>query len=282
MWTIYKLTNKINNKVYIGQTCQKPEDRWNDHRRNSGKLGTPLSNAIEKYGWNNFDKEIIDYASSLKEANEKEQYWIEYYQCATSAYGKESGYNITLGGQGVSKISPIEQKEMLKLWKEGNNVTQISITTKHDRHIVSRILQNLGITEEDFKERKGFFFHTVYVFDIKGKLIETFPCLLETKQKYNYINSSQIEGVLHHRHASTHNLIFLYEEDLNKLKEHIERTNKSHRGKIKSINIITKEEKIYNTTADAFRDTGIDRHTIRNRINKQIIKDNIKWEDIIE
>lgn len=68
---IYKITNKINGKSYIGQTTRNVETRFIEHcsKRDSN---TAISNAIEKYGRENFTIEIVFYASSMEELNKKE------------------------------------------------------------------------------------------------------------------------------------------------------------------------------------------------------------------
>ena len=72
---IYKRTNLINNKVYIGQTINNPEIRWKAEDTSQQAIGV----AVRTYGSENFLNEIIDYASSREELNEKEKYWISYY-----------------------------------------------------------------------------------------------------------------------------------------------------------------------------------------------------------
>jgi superfamily II DNA or RNA helicase len=90
-WCIYKHTNKINGKVYIGQTCQAPEDRW---QNGYGYRSCPkMWAAIEKYGWHSFLHEIIsDNIVTQEEANYLERYWIHQYNSI------DEGYNILPGG----------------------------------------------------------------------------------------------------------------------------------------------------------------------------------------
>ncbi|MCK9575515.1 MAG: GIY-YIG nuclease family protein [Candidatus Pacearchaeota archaeon] len=85
---IYKTTNLINGKIYIGKDC-----RNNPKYIGSGKL---LRFAIIKYGKSNFKKEIIDTADTNKELCEKEIYWINIYNSTSRIIG----YNITVGGEG--------------------------------------------------------------------------------------------------------------------------------------------------------------------------------------
>ena len=90
-WCIYKHTNKTNGKVYIGQTCQRPERRWQNGK---GYEGSPkFWPAIMEFGWDGFTHEIIETGiNSQSLANEREQYWIELY----NSYN--DGYNASLGG----------------------------------------------------------------------------------------------------------------------------------------------------------------------------------------
>lgn len=89
---IYKITNKVNGKVYIGQTKNSLQYRWNQHCSPSNcRL---LHRAIQKYGKKNFTVEQIDVACDQDELNEKEQYWIAFYDSTNP----EKGYNLTSGG----------------------------------------------------------------------------------------------------------------------------------------------------------------------------------------
>lgn len=91
---IYKYQNKINSKVYIGQSSNI-EKRFAQHLYDSKNLekraGTGIDYAINKYGIENFDFEIIE-KCDLSELDEKECFWIKYY----NSY--ENGYNRTPGG----------------------------------------------------------------------------------------------------------------------------------------------------------------------------------------
>jgi len=89
---IYKITNLINNKTYIGQTTRPFKDRIKDYKR--GICNSYLLSAFNKYGFANFEFKIIDRASTINELNNKEIYWINYYDSTN----KNIGYNIELGG----------------------------------------------------------------------------------------------------------------------------------------------------------------------------------------
>lgn len=87
---IYKATNKLNGKIYIGQTIRPLDVRMAEHARQSA---SPFDRAIRKYGLENFEVEVIDTADTIDELNQKEIYWIKYY----NTYEGE-GYNACLGG----------------------------------------------------------------------------------------------------------------------------------------------------------------------------------------
>lgn len=280
MWTIYKITNTVNGKSYIGQTCQKVEDRWNEHKRGKTSKNSPLKHAIKKYGWDNFTKEIIETVETLEEALDREIYWIDYYKTCILVHGKDCGYNLSRGGEGVFVISPEQEKLIVNLWNQNNSLTKIGEIMKIDRHTVPRILMRNGFSEKELSKFKHYRYHPVYVYNLQGNLVDFFDSLSETLNEYSNINKSQIKNILSHKLASTHQLIFLYEEDKDKLEEHLIRANKTHKGKVKSINLKTGEEYIYQTITEAEKQTGIYRQTIRNRIRKNIIKDDIKWIDL--
>lgn len=94
MYTVYKHTNKFNNKVCIGITSQIPERRWG--KNGSGYTSSPyFYSAIQKYGWDNFEHSIL-YTNLIKEeACQKEQELIQYFNTTNREYG----YNSTSGGE---------------------------------------------------------------------------------------------------------------------------------------------------------------------------------------
>jgi group I intron endonuclease len=101
---IYKSTNKITGKVYIGQTIQTLDKRIKGHINESKKdKNRPFLLSINKYGVDNFTFETIDSANNLDELNDKEIYWVNFYNSVSP-----NGYNVTGGGQGKKMISTNE------------------------------------------------------------------------------------------------------------------------------------------------------------------------------
>jgi len=88
---IYKLKNKINDKIYIGQTIKKLSERISGHI----KSNSPIGRAIRKYGLESFDISIVDIAEDKNTLNEKEKYWIKFYDSKVP-----NGYNLASGGDG--------------------------------------------------------------------------------------------------------------------------------------------------------------------------------------
>nr|DAI99448.1 MAG TPA: intron associated endonuclease [Caudoviricetes sp.] len=115
---VYKATNKINNKVYIGITTKTLEHRKRIHIRDSKTKDTYFYRALRKYGENNFEWEIIDSAETMEELEELERYYINLYD---SFNNKKKGYNSTSGGYNLYEITDEERRNRSKRAKGENN-----------------------------------------------------------------------------------------------------------------------------------------------------------------
>lgn len=89
---VYITTNHINNKKYIGQKTYDKNNKWKSYLGS----GIYLKRAINKYGIENFTKEIIEDCDTKEYLDEREKYWIEYYNAVKS----DEFYNIASGGNG--------------------------------------------------------------------------------------------------------------------------------------------------------------------------------------
>lgn len=106
MYKIYKYTNKINNKIYIGQTCKSLEERAQKGRNYKGSRH--FYNAIQKYGWDNFTVEILEDNLTCEEANEREVFYIALYNSTDIRIGynlREGGLNSAVSEETRKKIS---------------------------------------------------------------------------------------------------------------------------------------------------------------------------------
>ncbi len=107
---IYKLTNTINNKIYIGGTTETIDYRFHRHvLKAMGGSEYPLHKAIREYGEDAFARIIIEECDSLEQMNEREDYWIAYL----SSTNPDIGYNAKAGG-GI-RLQSLESK--LKIGK---------------------------------------------------------------------------------------------------------------------------------------------------------------------
>ncbi len=135
-YIIYKHTNKINGKIYIGQTCQKPEYRWN---HGEGYKGSPrFYSAIQSYGQDNFEHEILYKNLTFEEANQKEIELINFYKSNELQFG----YNLDSGGKGQKQVS-----DETKL-KQSMSAMNRPIVTDETKKKLSKIGKDLKRTEE--------------------------------------------------------------------------------------------------------------------------------------
>jgi group I intron endonuclease len=107
---IYKITNTVNGKIYIGQTIQTLKNRKNrkkDHRNCGERLQhLALCRAFKKYGFENFEWTTIYYAKDKNDLDEMEKYYIQFYKTMSPRYG----YNMTFGGEGGQHPEEIKKK----------------------------------------------------------------------------------------------------------------------------------------------------------------------------
>lgn len=132
---IYKITNLINNKVYIGQTKQKPPiKRFRGHIYDAKRnIKMSISRAIKKYGKENFTFTVLCTCNSSTELNKQEEYFINYYQ----SNNKKLGYNICSFINGTWKHSK-ESKKKIKEFK----------STKEQKIISSKLGKKLKNTKK--------------------------------------------------------------------------------------------------------------------------------------
>lgn len=128
MQGIYKITNKINNKIYIGQSIDI-DRRKSDHIRDLNKNknhNSHFQNSWNKYGQDNFTFEVIHIVDNSEELN----YWETYYIQLYNSTDPDKGYNFTYGGDNPS-ASELYRKEM-RIRLRGMNS---KLTDEEVRHI---------------------------------------------------------------------------------------------------------------------------------------------------
>lgn len=128
---IYKITNLINNKVYIGQS-QNIAQRWSAHRnrpfnKDSTQYDCPLYRAIRKYGLNNFSFEVLE-ETTKEDLNEREVYWI----AKNNSNNPDNGYNLTSGGAAITNgILTLGQVHEIYDLLANSNETQEEIANRY-------------------------------------------------------------------------------------------------------------------------------------------------------
>lgn len=139
---IYKITNHINSKIYIGKTINI-EKRWYKHKylAEKSKINRHLYNSMRKHGINNFLISVIE--ECLDDiANEREKYWIK----TLNSTDRNIGYNSTIGGDGGNtwELNNHKEETSKKLSKilTGHNVNMESIK------ILAELRRGTHVSEE--------------------------------------------------------------------------------------------------------------------------------------
>lgn len=143
MYYVYKITNSINDKVYVGRTVRSIEQRYKEHLQSLENGDTRhLYSAMRKYGANNFKIELIEECSTLDDMIEKEAYYCELLE----AYTK--GYNMTTAGE----INPMEcekAKTSHRRKMQSEEVkSKISETMKRKRLLENKLTMHRGGVEK--------------------------------------------------------------------------------------------------------------------------------------
>ena len=222
---IYKITNLINGKVYIGQTTRNKgiNDRYQrkgvgvervysyhkDLRKNNFDYNSHLLNSFEKYGIENFVmSDIFDIAFSKEELDIKERMYIRLYNSF------KNGYNRNLGGNG-----------------------------------------NKG--HESKKGGDSPFSKKVVQLDLNGNYIKTWDSLSDIYHELN-INKSDVCSACNGKHKSAGGYLWVFEEDYDKNKEYIyvNRTGEYNKKQIVKLSLSGEYIKEYSSISEAIKELG--------------------------
>jgi group I intron endonuclease len=149
-YSIYAIVNKINNKLYIGQTYSI-KNRWCRHKccakTTNGKFNLPLYNSMRKHGIDNFELTVIEEWLSLDDANYWEEFYIMFFKTEVQ-FG--AGYNISSGGNN-RKISEETKKKI----SESNKGKKSALGHKHTAEARARMsAAQMGIIRPNFTGKK--------------------------------------------------------------------------------------------------------------------------------
>ena len=179
MGYIYKITNHISNKCYIGKTERTIKERWQEHCRHINTYpNLPLYKAMLKYGIENFSIKEIEYCDNLEE---REKYWISFYD------SYHNGYNATLGGDGRAYL---DYELIYVTYQKCKNINEVARICGVDSHSVGKILSIYGITSEERRKNKELnSCRPVARLDKNtGEVLEVFASIKEASKNYPQTN----------------------------------------------------------------------------------------------
>lgn len=282
-WKVYKHKSP-NGKIYIGITSQEPERRWqNGYGYATQQL---FWRAIQKYGWDNFEHEILEENLTKEEAFQRENYYIDIFK----SNQREYGYNITSGGDGCrdtgSPVAQLLNGEIVNVFSSlqetseklqmshgaiGNYVTDgqlhggylLKIITYKEYLSLKNIINNnhlekfrkLVLDEKNNKtierNKKGSI--PICQHSLDGVYICTFPSVNEAIRITNIMN---ITYALKHEGSQAGGFLWKYD---NGDYSNIEPYKKNHNEKL--VEKIDKETRevisVYKSLVEAEKDTGI-------------------------
>ena len=235
--SIYLFVNKLNNKKYVGQTYNKYTDRWTSHKNATDTFYFHL--ALQKYGWDNFDKYVIEQSNfclntpeeieSLKKwLNSRETYYIKQF----NSNNKKFGYNLTEGGMCLPKAinnytskhlgKYVEQYDLegnlVKVW---NSIKEIYTTTEFRNDGINQCSKGLRDSYKGYKWKicnkekdipkveaitKA---KEVLQYDLTGKFIKEFKSSQDVQHQLGF-NSSQIRACCRGEYKTSKGYIWIF------------------------------------------------------------------------
>lgn len=187
---IYKITNKINGRCYIGQTSQNAKKRWKEHIKvytnpKCYNYNYPLYKAFRKYGIKKFEFEVIE-ECEIQDLNKREIYWISYY----NSY--KEGYNQTLGGDGCIKYE-LNESEVVEIYNKEKNIKKVARKYNCSKTVIKKILYKHNVKMNNYNKH-------IYKLSTNNELekeYDSFDITVKELHKQNpIIDISQIEKML--------------------------------------------------------------------------------------
>ena len=208
---IYKITNLVNGKIYIGETVRPIKARWSQHKSRalSEEKGHGydyhLYHAMRKYGLENFNIEEIETCLD-EERYERETYYIDLF----NSFDKNKGYNSTIGGKGVLLY---KTEDFLNLWDQGLLICDIAKQLKCSKGTARQRLYGAGITREDIAARVGTAIakrcaYPVLQYDYEGNFIQEWESAAECGR--NGFEQSAVSNVCLQKQKSAYGYLWKY------------------------------------------------------------------------
>lgn len=177
---IYKITNTINNKSYIGQSINIAS-RWAEHKRLSAtKDQRIIYRAIRKYGLENFTFEVLEECQE-EELNNREIYWINFFDSF------ENGYNMTYGGDGSRKY---DITAIVESYKKTNNIVQTAKEFSCHPTTVRNIIHSFGLYGKESQSKP-----VEQIDPISLQVIKTYDSIREAAAALNVTQASMQRAI---------------------------------------------------------------------------------------
>ncbi len=276
---IYKTTNIITGKIYIGQ-----DKNNNPNYLGSGKI---LIQSIEKHGRENFKKEIIEHCSTKEQLDLAEMHWISYYESTN----RDIGYNIAAGGSGGDTISNHPNKDLIsekisksnagrKPWNTGTK-GKIGWSEESKR---KNSESNIGKkrneeTKKNISIARKRWWETLPVEkreEISKNLSEALkgrkkPPQTEEQRKRHSEWMKENNPMFNYTHTEeSREKMRLANKGIPKSKEHKNKLSESNKGnKPPNMKRVEIDGVIYESITDAARKTDLKMSTLRNRIKSK-------------
>ena len=151
MGFIYKISNKINDKIYIGQTKRSVTERFYKHLYDCDREGYDkylLYKAMRKYGKDNFYIEVIEEVED-SQLDIREKYWISILK----TFG-ENGYNMTIGGK-ANRTFSYSDEEIIELYHKYKSSRKVAKYLNCDHSTIDKILNYHKVSRYSFGLQRG-------------------------------------------------------------------------------------------------------------------------------
>ena len=274
---IYKATNRINGQSYIGCTNNYRSRKW-QHERCYEKEDCVFHRAIQEFGKENFDWEVIDSAESEMEGHELEKKYIDQYHTLMP-----NGYNMTVGGYNnpLTKYKPV-----VCLEPDGTYVRTYESTEAATRdgyyNVADCCSDNHHLTQgkqfmylDDYKQHGGkvyerhdsIFMKAIVQCDLSGNMIQEFKSV-NAAAEFTGIRRSTISGALTGTYKTAGNYIWVYKENY-PIKDVTSHARQKKGRKIAQVDPKTGEIiQVFDRIADAGRALGKNYKCIHHAVDK--------------
>jgi hypothetical protein len=258
IFEVYKVTNKLNSKVYVGITNQGFKQRWYKHCSDSIRGSEfPLHNAIRKYGVDNFSIEVLEICNTSEELKSREQYWISILN---SKVISNLGYNVTDGGDGTFGVKHSDE-------------TKEKIRQKAFEREISDITRyNMSMNSSFAKE--------ISMFTLDGEFIKTFRTVKEASLEIG-ISSTNIASCARGNYKQSGGYKWSYTGKLPE-KQSLKIESKEVKPKVKRVTSEEVKKRISETNKLRWTDERKVKQSIENTKNRIILQYTLDGEFVKE